>query len=338
MTANQAVVAASRLACVIVVTVVLALPAPAVAQRVTGTVTGIESDSEGIQGIQVTFFDAVNAETLGSATTDFAGVYDSGLIPAGSYRVRFWDQFGVGKAAPYSAEFSGDGGVDSFCSATVIPVLLGGTSTVNEAMRPSEPSLAVLSDGAIVGTVRSAATGAPLAGVEVRLLGSNAQALAILETDANGVYTFEFHNRFFPRVRLGFFDPTGVYFPQFFAEGAAASYDFCAGSLLNLSERKGEVDVWLEPVPPAQQTEHLTDAIEALSLPSNVESMLRTPLTQTVALLTDANANNDAGVCAQLTSFISRVNIQENKGQLSPADASALRASTAAILDALGCQ
>ena len=96
--------------------------------------------------------------------------------------------------------------------------------------------------------------------------------------------------------------------------------------------------MWLEPIPAAQLTENLTDAVESLNLPSNVESMLRAPLTHAVALLNDTNTSNDTGVCAQLTSFISRVNIQESRGQLSPGDASALRTSTDAILDALGCR
>jgi hypothetical protein len=325
----------------IVATLVVGLPSVAFGQHIAGTVTGVEIP--GIQGIQVTFFDAANAETLGSATTNFAGAYDSGLIPAGNYRVRFSDPVGVANPGSYAAEFFGAAGADAFCSAAVVPVLLATTTIVNQVVRRLEPTQIAEVRGGVAGVVRSAATGAPLGGIEVRLFdATNASLVTTTQTNADGTYAIGVASKegapVPDMVRVRFFDPTGIFFPQFFVGGAAGPDDFCAGALLFLRESPQGVDAFLELIPPAQQTENLTEAIEALNLPSNVESMLRTPLVQAVALLNDANSNNDAGVCAQLNSFISRINIQESRGQLSPSDASALRGSTAAILAALGCQ
>jgi hypothetical protein len=340
MTIHQSISALSSClaACAIIVAFVAGLPAVAFGQHIVGTVGGDET--EALQGIQVTFFDSATAETLGSTTTTFAGAYDSGHIPAGNYRVRFSDPFGVGSPGYYLPEFFGAAGADSFCAATMIPVPLAGTSVVNEVMHHSEPRLVAEFDGGISGFVRNAVTGAPLPGIEVRLLdAANAMVLSITQTNADGTYAIGKITLVSRLVRVRFFDPTGVFFPRYFVgAGTLGPDDFCAGTPLDLGAIPFDVNAYLEPIPPAQLTDNLAEAVEALNLPSNVESMLRTPLTQAVALLNDTNANNDTAVCAQLQSFISRIDIQEARGQLRPSDATAVREATGAILAALGCQ
>jgi hypothetical protein len=325
------------LAGALAVTLVAALSAAAVTQNISGTVT---YEGTAIEGIHVDFLDAANAEALGSATTDSTGAYDSGLVPAGDYRVRFSDPLSVANPGSFASQFFGAGGADSFCAATVVTLASGGSTIVDDGMGLAH------SDGILInpahvgvsGVVRSAATGAPLPGIEVRIFSAtNAVPISVVATNPDGVYAYRIDGFFMDEARVRFFDPAGRYFPQFFAAGVAGSDDFCAGGLLDLNHNP-VADVSLRPIPPAQLTENLGSTIETLGLPSSVESMLRTPLTQAVALLSDANPNNDTGVCAQLRSFISRVEVQERRGQLSPADAAALRESTAAILASLGCQ
>jgi hypothetical protein len=329
----------SRLtACTTVVTLMVGLSAFAVAPNITGTVTDV--DGPALQGAQVTFFDAENAEMLASVATGVDGTYDSGLIPVGNYRVFF--SASVGDTF-FAAEFFGAGGTDSFCSATVVAVSPGSTNVVNEAMirfhgGPEAPPLGKV--GGLAGRVRNAVTGLPLSGIEVRIFDPiTAGVVAITETDAEGAYTFSLTAEFpGDSVRVRFSDPDGAFLPQFFVGNAAGPDDFCEGSVVSVRNGNTAVDASLESVPPAQLTEGLSETIEALNLPSSVESMLRTPLTQAVALLTDANPNNDAGVCGHLRSFVTRIDVQERRGQLGSPDAAALRASAGAILAAMGCQ
>lgn len=325
-------------ACAIVVTFVAGSPAVAFGQHIVGTVGGDETKA--LQGIQATFFDSANAEILGSTTTNFDGAYDSGHIPAGNYRVRFSDPFGVGSPGFYLPEFFGAAGADAFCAATIVPVPLHSTSVVNEVMSHSDPRKVAEFDGGISGFVRNAVTGAPLAGIEIRVHdAANATVVATTQTNADGTYAVGKIALVTELVRVRFFDPTGVFFPQYFVgAGTLGPDDFCTGTPLDLGSIPFDVNAYLEPIPPAQLTDNLAEAIDTLNLPTNVESMLRTPLTQAVALLNDTSANNDTAVCAQLKSFISRIDIQEARGQLRPSDATALRESTGAILAALGCQ
>lgn len=90
-------------------------------------------------------------------------------------------------------------------------------------------------------------------------------------------------------------------------------------------------------IPPGQVVDALRDEINNLDLPTNVSNVLDQPLTQTVALLTDSNANNDAAVCRQLESFTSRVEIQEAHGQLTAEDAASLIQSAELSQSSLGC-
>ena len=104
--------------------VLLAGPAPASAQNMAGTVWS--ASGAPLRSAEVSMLDAINAEVLGSAITDYDGNYDSGPIPSGDYRVRFADQFSVGRLGSAAVEF---------CSAAVVTVLPVETTTVDHAMR-----------------------------------------------------------------------------------------------------------------------------------------------------------------------------------------------------------
>jgi hypothetical protein len=131
------------LSVVAVVSVMVAVPA-ATLQNVAGTVTS--PAGEPISGIQVSFFDALNAEWLATTTTNANGHYDSRSIPTGDYRVRFIDPDRV-----WQTEFAGAGGHDVFCDATVVPVPAGTTTTLDLRMRLFEPILIAGFDGFVAG-------------------------------------------------------------------------------------------------------------------------------------------------------------------------------------------
>ena len=77
--------------------------------------------------------------------------------------------------------------------------------------------------------------------------------------------------------------------------------------------------------------------LDSFNLPAGVEVMLATPVTRLLDLLTDNNPSNDAAACGQLTGFVSRVEVQTNKGQLSPTEADALTQTAENVRTTLGC-
>jgi len=311
----------------------LAAATTATAQSLTGTVTHEETP---IRGIQVTAFDVVSAERLAGATTDFDGNYDTGTIPAGQYRVRFSDPEGVGAPGVYVSEFFGAGGSDEFCLAQVVQVLSSQVTAVDEDLAHSGPIHVVTLSGAISGHVSDAATGASLAGIQVAVLDArHGEVFATALTDSQGDYGIRLAQTRHARARVKFSDSEANYLPEFF--GAGGRDVFCDATELDVGSANEGVDAALGLLEPGHQAQDLTDTIEAFDLPANVEQSLATPLNRLVDLITDDNPDNDAGACGQLTAFASRVDVQQARGQLSPAEADELRRLTASLQDALEC-
>lgn len=147
----------------------------AIASKITGMVT--ESiGSTPLEGVQVvayrwrTFMWEWTAET----TTDVNGQYElSGLVP-GDYRVTYQDPSGVYLGETYA-------NASDLGSGTTIEVLE--SSTVSDID-------AALDLAAVVGgTVSRADDLEPMAGVRVRLLGTNGAAVRSAQTDENGMYS-----------------------------------------------------------------------------------------------------------------------------------------------------
>jgi hypothetical protein len=314
----------------------------AAAQNITGTVSdGVQP----LQGIQVMALDAVNAQILSQTTTDVNGHYDTGNIPIGTYRIRFSDVYVGGLPAFYAPAFFGvttdtkGGNRDYFCSATTVNVPAGNTATADEQLSQSQPTLVVDPPPyySISGIVMDADTLAPLAGVQVSIVGgSNARPLLMVMTDSVGHWEADF-TTYEVTIKARFSDPSNVYLPRF--SGAGGLDDFCGGTQFSLGGDLSQLDQeYLVPIPPDQMTQNLVEQIQNLTVPSSVSTVLGAPLTRAVSLLTDGNTSNDSGACGQLTSFISRVDAEEKKGQLTSADADSLRQSAEAVLTQLGCQ
>ncbi|MEW6683479.1 MAG: carboxypeptidase-like regulatory domain-containing protein [Nitrospirota bacterium] len=323
----------------------IGVPVAGADQIITGTV--VDAGGAGIRGIQVTILDSKNAVEAATTATDYNGTFNSPNIPSGSYRVRFAgsDQFG----RLLSPEFYGDTERDEFCGGAVVSVLPDTrTGLKTEDMQLAEPLPAPEGpvQGAIHGTVVDAETGVPLQGVQVAVfLSDNAQTVPISSgtsiTDADGRYRIAFQVVGTDLIRIRFSDPTGIFFSEYSGESdLTRDHDvFCAGTVLRVDPAgtTQTVNGFLDRIPAEQLTENLTGMVTDLDIPANVEAVLATPLIRAVDLLTDDTPNNDAGVCAQLASFITRVDIQEKTGQLSPEEADALRQSATNIRTTLGC-
>lgn len=300
--------------------------AAAEGQVIYGSVTDVYGIP--LRSVLVTFFDSTNAERISAATTAFDGSYKSELIPPGNYRVRF-------TASSYYPAFFGTA-FDDYCLGTAVAVVPDGTTSgVDQVMKPSEPAEVLLTSGEIRGLVTDATTGLPLAGITVSIFSVNGEVFLQASTEATGEYRIGFQD--LPRwaARVRFSDPAHAHFPLFF--GTAGLDDFCLGTVVDLTSGKTVVaDAFMQPIP-GQLAENLVDQIEDLSLPENVVTVLAAPLVQAANLLTDDNPGNDQGVCGQLTAFITRVDIQEKRGQLAPAEAAELRRSAESLKAALAC-
>lgn len=314
------------------------IPGEGIAGQIIGTVVDSGEGEKGtagdpIVGIQVHFFDALNAELLGTSDTGSTGVYDSGIIPDGDYRVRFTDPFGHNSGV-FVTKFSGTefGG---FCDAVVIPVLLGSTETVDEMLVWRGPQLEISNDFNFRGIVLDAASLAPLQGIQVNfLIGEIGDPITTATTDVDGLFDPElFTLQPSGIVKIRYVDPSGIYFPEY--QGADSTDDFCAGTSFLMAPKV--VEGFMDRIPPDENPQVLIDAVEDLNLPNNVSTMLGTPLSRAVDLLTDDNPNNDTAVCNQLASFISRVDIQERHGRLTASDAADLILAAEALRAELGC-
>jgi hypothetical protein len=326
---RSALAAIASFVTVTVTLTALTAPGTAAAQSIAGTITGAEMGAPPARDIAVEMLDAANGELLASALTNFEGTYNSGIIPVGEYRVRF---NGIWFFRGEKAEVT-----DDFCSAAAVTVIPMTTTVVDQRM-PGPVLVAGESyKGAVSGSVRDAATLSPLGGIRVTILDRwSAELVGSTTTDANGVYEFS-GSRFSVdgMVRVRFSDPSKTFFPQFF--GGAGADVFCAGTPVFLGHEVGEVDAVMNRVSFDFLTQELTETIGSFELPPSVDAMLSTPLTRLLDLVTDDNASNDWAACGQLTAFVSRVDVQEKRGQLSPAEAGALRASAANIAISLAC-
>ena len=322
-----------RTSLIVVILASLTLVATAATvQKITGTVAN--SLGEPVQGIEVSFFDATTAELIATTASHGTGAYDSGHIPIGSYRLRFSDPALVLQPQFLGTAGENGGGYDFFCEGTTVPVAASTTTIVDVQLGPFEPIEIAGFDGPVTGVVVDAATGAPLQGIRVSLLKSwNAGLIATSVTDADGIYSFDPKTMpdlsFIPAMRIRFSDPAGNFFSEFYGAG---SDNFCNAPIV--MEPAKSFDGFLDRVPVEQLTQQLADAVQSYDLPANVATLLGTPLTQARKFLAEGR---QAAGCAQLASFVTRVDTLEQRGELSMAEANELR-SQAGNVRSLVCQ
>ena len=290
-----------------------------------GTIAG-KVDAKGVVNVQ--FLDVVNAQQIAAVETNIeSGVYRSGLLPSGIYRVRF-------SGPGYLPAFSESKPADDFCSANKHEVRADSVEEINKTLLldPGKPTESGKFSFDI--RVHDSVTFAPLEAIKVDfLIAENGQPLAATATDVDGhIKGFPFTTFHPVRVRLS--DPSNRYFPEIFG-ALARSDDFCGGE--RLLPRVYALDIPLDAIPVDQQAQVLIETVKNLALPNNVSKLLGTPLVRAVDLLTDTNYANDAAVCGQLTALMSRVNVQERKGQLTAEEAEALRLLTESLKADLAC-
>ena len=296
---------------------VISLPGVVAAGNITGNV-------QRLSDVHVRFFDALNAELLGTSVTGATGDYNSGLLPDGNYRVRF-------VLSEYRPEYFGAGGLDDFCSATVLAVSSSSSPVADESLVYVGPTPIAGDNISFRGTVTDADTLSLLAGIRVSFLyDENGEEVGTATTNDFG--TFEVTLGIVGRgIKIRFSDPSGKYFPEYL--GTPRVDDYCLGTTLNESS-KG-VTAALTLIPPA--TSSVDDVLQDLGLPGDVESTLTTPLIRATDALTDGNDSNDTASCGHLIAFISRVDIQERMGKLTTEEASVLRQEANIAMADLGC-
>lgn len=316
----------------------LAVRDAAARQNITGQVVST-GDGAPLTRIQVDLLDALNAGVVATAVSDPTGYFDSGDLPAGSYRIRFSDPFGQGTRGSAIPEMYG-AGADEFCAGSPVTLASGATFTLRQELTLRGPVLVTVDFGGLSGNVWDAVTRAPVQGVQVSLLrADNGEVVPITRgtavTDAAGYYSFGFELRGTSVVKVRFSDPRGAYFPEFAGTTDLARDDFCTAS--RITDWRTPLDALLNRVPPEQSTQSLLNLIENLTVPDQLKTALGTPLLRAVDLMTDGNGQNDGGACAQLSAFVTRVDIKERTGQLAPGDANLLRQMATNTRYSLNC-
>ncbi|MEM9301248.1 MAG: carboxypeptidase regulatory-like domain-containing protein [Pseudomonadota bacterium] len=145
---------------------------------ISGSVTNADVPGP-VAGAEVCFFDSDGLQAGACATTDGAGAYDSGDLPAGTYFAR--------ASADGFSDLLFDGvpcasGCD-VTAGTVIDIAAAAAMGVDFALTPGTFGL--------TGTVTTAAGGAPLPGAEVCLFDNGGGPLDLCATaDGGGAYAF----------------------------------------------------------------------------------------------------------------------------------------------------
>ncbi|MCX6583364.1 MAG: carboxypeptidase regulatory-like domain-containing protein, partial [Candidatus Aminicenantes bacterium] len=142
----------------------------AVGGIISGRVT--DNSSNGIEGIEVNIYDLAHS-SIAQASTDRAGNYSVGGLPAGSYKV----YFNVSQQY-YISEWYND--KSSFESSNSVAVTIGETTVnINAQLAPG---------GMISGRITDASTGAGIQGIDIRTYdvnGNNVNTFGCSDEDGN---------------------------------------------------------------------------------------------------------------------------------------------------------
>ncbi|HEX7134176.1 MAG TPA: carboxypeptidase regulatory-like domain-containing protein [Iamia sp.] len=168
------------------------------AARVTGTVRSTSVPHAPIEGLQVRL---VKVGSSSARTTNSGGHYGFDLLQPGTYQLWFRD---VSSGQWVSEWYSNSA---NQASSSTIEVAVGEQVTIDEQLTPVAPPPPPDS-GSVTGTVTDATSGAPLAGVQVRLYRAPYTGSTSTTTDVNGQYSF---TRLPPGTyKLWFRDMTGT--------------------------------------------------------------------------------------------------------------------------------
>ena len=162
---------------VVILLLIALVPAPASAQAtgaISGMVTAVATSAP-LANIGVRIYAAPRL-LMAYARTDASGAYTGGSLPSGTYYVVTDETF------PYFPELYND----LPCPGSQCAPTAGTGVTVTAGETTTGIDFALQLGGTIAGTVTDAATGAPLAGITVKVMTSGGDRSAI--TDASGAY------------------------------------------------------------------------------------------------------------------------------------------------------
>ena len=303
----------------------------AAAGTISGTVV-YSGDNNPIENVDVQFFDAQNSQLIATSVTGSRGFYNSGSIPDGIYRIRF-------SSPGYQPIFAaGEKPSKTFCESGEFLVSSQSDVVVNASLSLAVPMPYPMDDIAFQGEFIDGLTLAPIEGIQI-IIKDGLSGLSYepskepIFSNESGTFSFGWYAK--GLVRLRFYDPAGRYFPEFSFIDSRAD-DFCLGTTYFIGGHYN-VGSKLTPVPTDQQPQVILDVIEEMLIPENVSTSLEAPLIRITDFLTDTNPKNDAAICPQFDSFISRIAIKERTGQLSVEDAEALRQLAETLGLELGC-
>ncbi|HUA03960.1 MAG TPA: carboxypeptidase regulatory-like domain-containing protein [Solirubrobacteraceae bacterium] len=138
--------------------------------QISGTVTS-QATGAAVSGLWVYVFNS-SGSSVGSAQTGADGTYTVSNLPTGDYEVEF---YGTGS---YISQYYND--ETSYANANPVPVTSGQVTTGINA--------ALLSNGAISGTLTDSSTGMPIAGAYASVYNSYGYIVASATTNSSGVY------------------------------------------------------------------------------------------------------------------------------------------------------
>src|SRR6185312_8382487 len=145
-----------------------------------GQISGVVTKASGgapIEGIQVCAFPTAGGDSFGCANTNASGEYTISGLAEGSFRVNFSTSACNSSCSNYVGQYYND--KPSFETAEEVAVLANKTTTGIDA--------SLVEGGQVMGRVTSAASGAPLAGIEA--CADSGQTSNCASTDGNGEYT-----------------------------------------------------------------------------------------------------------------------------------------------------
>jgi hypothetical protein len=316
----------------------IGLPLTVLAQ---GNIAGqVMSERVPLTGAQVNIFDPINAVIVATSTADSRGLYDSGPLPAGNYKVRFSDD----KSFPayFGAGSTKDG--DYFDLGTLVEVQTGSTTVVNMDLAPQPPIviLPCYSSG-FVGYVTDDTSGTPIDGIHVSAVNAaNAMPFASADTANGGTYVITP-----PKdpmscitVKVRFSDPTAIYLPEYW-EGKISSHQdvFALGAPIVLGENtRPTASTSLVKLTPAGAINNLVGEIVSTSLPQVTKDNMTVRLGRAKDLVSDNNPNNDAAACGVLKSLANEINAKQNSGELSGSEAAVLIQFIDTARTTIGCR
>jgi len=169
------------------------------AAHITGAVTD-EVSGAPLSGIAVYLYNASDDSYRTNTTTNVSGTYRFDGLPAGGYKLRFWDV-----SYNYLAEYY-DNRPNIF-SADPVTVAVGMTATVNAALTPAST---------LTGTVTAEESGAPLGGIGVYLYNASDDSYRT-NTTTNISGTYRFDGLPAGSYKLKFSDSNGVYLTEYYS-------------------------------------------------------------------------------------------------------------------------